>query len=87
MEDLDPEDVENIKPHQKVNRQILFLIAFIWWIIETIYEQLFPADKTKKEKKKSAIGSSKKKKSDEAKEGEDKGKSDDKKKGKREKIE
>ena len=61
MEDLDPEDVVNIKPNQKLNRQILFLIAAIVWVAETLYDLAFPADKTKQPKKKSAIGSKKKK--------------------------
>ena len=52
VEDLDPEDFVNIKPHQKVNRQILFIVAMIVWILETIYDLIFPADKTKQPKKK-----------------------------------
>ena len=27
------------------------MFAIIWWILETIYEQIFPEDKSKKEKK------------------------------------
>ena len=57
----------------------------IVWVLESIYDLIFPADKTKTVKKKSAIGSSKKKKSDE-KEAEAKPDAD-KKKDKREKIE
>ena len=83
LEDLDPEDVTNIKPNQKVNRQILFLVAIIVWVLETIYDLIFPADKSKQVKKKSAIGSSKKKKT----ETQEEDKSGDKKKEKREKIE
>jgi len=82
LEDLDPEDVENVKPHQKVNRQILFIIAMIVWVVETAYETIFPAEKSKQVKKKSAIGGSKKK----TVENESEGKSGEK-KGKRDKIE
>ena len=84
VEDLDPEDVANIKPHQKVNRQILFILTVVFYILEFIWGLIFPEDKTTQVKKKSAIGGSKKNKTAEK---EDEPKSDDKKKGKREKIE
>jgi hypothetical protein len=77
--DVDPKDVENIKPNQKTDRQILFWIAVIVWIAETIYEFVFPA---KPQKKKSKIGGSKK-----TTESEEPAKTTDTKKSKRDKIE
>jgi hypothetical protein len=56
--DIDPADLENIKPNQKTDRQILFWIALAVWIFETIWDLVFPQ---KPQKKKSKIGSTKKK--------------------------
>jgi hypothetical protein len=83
--DLEAEDVVNIKPEQKVNRQILFLIAAIVWIGESIWD-LLAAKPAKPAKKKSLISGKKKKDVSEADESKDKA-SPEKKKGKREKIE
>ena len=59
------------------------------WVVETAYDQVFPADKSKQVKKKSAIGGTKKSSSKKVeKEPESSNKSDaDKKKVKRDKIE
>ena len=82
LTDIDPKDMENVKPNQKTDRQILFWIAVIVWIIETAWDFAFPE---KPKKKKSKIGGSKKKStSDETPE---EPKSDTKNKSKREKIE
>lgn len=84
---MEPEDVVNIKPGQKTDRQILFLIAGITWILETIWDLIF-AKETKVVKKKSAISSKKKKSTTEAEEPKEKTSEKKKdKKDKREKIE
>ena len=77
--DVDPLDLENVKPNQKTDRQILFWIAVIVWVFETIWDLVFPAKQTKT---KSKIGGGKKKKTAETEEPKS-----DTKKSKREKIE
>ena len=80
--DVDPKDYENIKPNQKTDRQILFWMALFWWVVETIWEMVFPAKPTKT---KSKIKGSKKKTEAEAEEKPTD--TNDTKKSKREKIE
>jgi hypothetical protein len=56
--DLDPLDAENIKPNQKTDRQILFIFAAVWWVVETAWGFISPAAPAKT---KSKIRGSKKK--------------------------
>jgi len=77
--ELDPLDAENIKPNQKTDRQILFIIAAVWWVVETAWGFISPAAPAKT---KSKIRGSKKKT-----ESEEKSNDDTKQKSKREKIE
>jgi hypothetical protein len=35
---MDPLDWDNIKLNQKTDRQIIFIVAFIVWILEYIYD-------------------------------------------------
>ena len=79
---MDYEDVENNKPNQKTDRQILFIFAAIVWIGETIMDMFKAPEKPKK--KKSIIGGSKKKTESEKEETKN---TDSAKKSKREKIE
>ena len=78
--DIDPLDAENIKPNQKTDRQILFILAAVWWILETAWGFISPAAPVKT---KSKIKGSKKKTESEEKPDE----ADTKQKSKREKIE
>jgi len=35
---MDPLDWDNIKLNQKTDRQIIFIVSFIVWILEYIYD-------------------------------------------------
>ena len=62
--DLDEMDAKNIKFHQKINRQILFIVALIVWVIEFIWDMIFPS-KPEEKKKKSILKKAKKTKTEE----------------------
>jgi hypothetical protein len=36
--DMDPYDWDNLKLNQKTDRQIIFIVAFILWIVEYAYD-------------------------------------------------
>ena len=57
--DMDPTDFENIKYNQKTNRQIMFLVACIVWVVEFVYDMAFPG-KPEEKKKKSILKKAKK---------------------------
>ena len=38
--DVDPKDVENIKPNQKTDRQILFLLVLVVLALETLWDMV-----------------------------------------------
>ena len=57
--DLDNEDYyNNVSLHQKRDRQIIFIITMLFWIVETIYETLTAPPAGQKKKSKSIISSS-----------------------------
>ena len=57
--DMDPMDLENVKLHQKTNRQIMFIVAAIVWVFEFIWDMAFPK-KPEETKKKSILKKAKK---------------------------
>lgn len=56
--DMDPTDFENVKYNQKRDRQILFILAAIVWILEMIWDMITAAPAGTKTKKKSIISTS-----------------------------
>ena len=56
--DMDPSDFKVVRLNQKTDRQILFIVAMIVWVLETLWDKIKTPEKAKK--KKSVIRSSKK---------------------------
>jgi len=56
---MDPLDFDNIKYNQKRDRQILFILCAIVWILEMIWDALMSEPAAAKTKKKSIIAAKK----------------------------
>ena len=57
--DMDNTDFENIKSlHQKRDRQIIFLVAIIFWMLEYVWDLLMASPAAPKKRGKSLIQSS-----------------------------
>ena len=54
--DMDPTDFTVVKLNQKTDRQILFLIAIIVWVLETVWDYVKAPEKAKKVKSKIRSG-------------------------------
>lgn len=58
---MDPTDFSQVKLHQKTDRQILFLLAGVIWVLETMWDMIKGSSGEKPKKTKSIIGGKKKK--------------------------